>query len=109
MIQWVPRAESRGDAPAIIKDSQSRSYADLLNASERFASALLDGKQDLDGDRVAFLVPSGFDYAAVQQGIWRAGGVAVPLSQSATRLENEYVLGDSQASVVVAAAEDYPR
>ena len=37
---------------------------------------------DLAEARVAFLVPPGFDHVAVQWGIWRAGGIAVPLATS---------------------------
>ena len=51
---------------------------------------------------MAFLVPPGFEYAAVQRGIWRAGGVAVPLAVSHPPAELEYVIRDSGASVVVA-------
>jgi len=43
------------------------------------ASALLDGAADLGEARVAFLVRPGHEYVATLLGIWRAGGVAVPL------------------------------
>ena len=56
---------------------------------------------DLNQTRVAFLVPPSFAYAAVQRGIWRAGGVAVPLAVSHPPAELEYVIRDSGASVVV--------
>jgi malonyl-CoA/methylmalonyl-CoA synthetase len=51
---------------------------------------------------VAFLVPPGFHYVAVQWGIWRAGGIAVPLSLFHPRPELEYVLEDTDPAVVVA-------
>ena len=41
------------------------------------AAALLGEAADLEGARVCFLVPPGFDYVAVQWGIWRAGGSEV--------------------------------
>jgi malonyl-CoA/methylmalonyl-CoA synthetase len=40
----------------------------------------------------------------VQRGVWRAGGVAVPLAVSHPPAELEYVIRDSGASVVVAGA-----
>ena len=46
---------------------------------------------------MAFLVPPSFAYAAVQRGIWRAGGVAVPLAISHPPAELEYVIRDSGA------------
>jgi malonyl-CoA/methylmalonyl-CoA synthetase len=49
-------------------------------------------------------VPAGFEYAAAQWAIWRAGGIKVPICVSATESEWEYALTDSGASVVMADA-----
>src|SRR5687768_4449202 len=68
----------------------------------RVAGNLLGDNDDLRETRVAFLVAPGFDYAAVQRGIWRAGGVAVPLAVSHPAAELEYVIKDAGASIVVA-------
>ena len=59
---------------------------------------------DLNEARVAFLVTPGFDYVAVQWGIWRAGGIAVPLPMSHPPAELEYLIRDSEASIVIADA-----
>src|SRR5207245_8929576 len=72
------------------------------DASARVAASLLDGAGDLHEQRVAFLTRPGFDYAAVQWGIWRAGGIAVPLCVSHPRSELEYVILDADADTVVA-------
>ena len=77
-------------------------YSDLDTASRRVASALLDGRDDLDEARVAFLVTPGSAYAAIQRGIWRAGGVAVPLAVTHPPAELDYVIRDSGASLVIA-------
>lgn len=87
---------------AIIDNSGSHSYGDLLEASARVAGALLAGKVDLDGARVAYLVPSQFDYPATQWGIWRAGGIAVPLCSMHPPGELAYVIQDSDAEIVIA-------
>src|SRR5687767_6274186 len=89
---------------AIIGPDGTFSYQDLDDASRRVAGALLADNEDLNQTRVAFLVPPSFAYVAVQRGIWRAGGVAVPLAVSHPSPELEYVIGDSGASVVVADA-----
>ena len=60
-----------------------------------------DRGSDLDQARVAFFVQPGFEYVAVQRGIWRAGGVAVPLAVSHPPPELEYVIRDAGAAVVV--------
>jgi malonyl-CoA/methylmalonyl-CoA synthetase len=89
---------------AIISDGRSHTYDELEDASRRVAGALLGDNEDLNQTRVAFLVSPGFLYAAVQRGIWRAGGVAVPLAVSHPAAELEYVIRDAGASVVVADA-----
>lgn len=101
-IALVRRARGFAARTAIIATEGTFTYGDLLQASSSVASALLDGGSDLDEARVAFLTPPGFTYAAVQWGIWRAGGVAVPLCTSHPRPELEYVIGDSAADIVVA-------
>ena len=63
---------------AVTADGQDYSYDSLLSVSEGIAASLLDGSTDLGEERVAFLIPASFEYVAVQWGIWRAGGIAVP-------------------------------
>jgi len=94
---------------AIVAADGTFTYQDLDTASQRVAGALLGDNEDLNQTRVAFLVSPGCAYAAVQRGIWRAGGVAVPLAVSHPPPELEYVIRDSGASVVVADAAAAPR
>jgi malonyl-CoA/methylmalonyl-CoA synthetase len=79
-------------------------FDELAEAADRVASALLEGREELDGARVAFLVAPGCTFAAVQRGIWRAGGVAVPLPVSHPAAELEYAIRDSGAVILVADA-----
>ena len=105
-LPLIARAISHGSRIAIRDESLDEfTYADLVQGSLDMARCLLpvDGNKhdDLEEMRVAFLIPSGHYYIQTQWGIWRAGGVAVPLSLSATEKELEYVLVDSQANIVV--------
>jgi malonyl-CoA/methylmalonyl-CoA synthetase len=93
---------------AIVAEGRSYSYGDLDVASRSVAAALLEGREDLGQMRVAFLVRPGFDYVAVQRGIWRAGGVAVPLAASHPPPEIEYVIRDCGAAVVVGEPASAP-
>jgi malonyl-CoA/methylmalonyl-CoA synthetase len=86
---------------AIIASDGTFTYDQLDEASRRVAGALLGDNADLNQTRVAFFVPPSFAYAAVQRGIWRAGGVAVPLAISHPPAELDYVIRDSGASLVV--------
>ncbi|MGB9253782.1 MAG: hypothetical protein WCC25_03000, partial [Candidatus Korobacteraceae bacterium] len=70
----ISRAREHRARTAIVDCEGTYSYADLLDASARIAAALLAGREDLNEERIAFLVVPGFPWAAVQWGIWRAGG-----------------------------------
>jgi malonyl-CoA/methylmalonyl-CoA synthetase len=101
-ILLTRRAEQYGDRTAIITPEGSFSYRKLLDASGGIASFLLNGAGDLEERPVAFLAPPGFEYVALQWGIWRAGGIAVPLSLFHPRPELEYVLDDTVPAAVAA-------
>ena len=101
-IPIVERAETFTTRRAIVATEGTFTYGDLLAASERTAAELLDGADDLDGARVVFLVPGGFQYVAVQWGIWRAGGIAVPLALSETEREIRYKIDDTEPAVLIA-------
>ncbi|HEX2091466.1 MAG TPA: acyl-CoA synthetase [Longimicrobiaceae bacterium] len=101
-LPLVARAGEHDDRTAVVAPEGTFTYRDLLDSSARVASALLQGTADLREARVAFLAPPGWDYVAVQWGIWRAGGIAVPLAVSHPPAELRYVIEDADASVVVA-------
>ena len=104
-IELTRRAEDHGERTAIVAQEGEFTYRRLLDASGRVASFLLDGAADLKERPVAFLARPGFQYVAVQWGIWRAGGIAVPLSPLHPRPELEYFLKDTGAVAVVAQPE----
>lgn len=101
----IERALEHGQRVAVRSAAGSHTYRDLLKGSENVATVLLEGAQDLQEARIAFLLPPGERYIQTQWGIWRAGGIAVPLSLSATDQELEYALEDAQASAVVVSRE----
>jgi len=101
-LPLITRAQKHNDKIAIITDEGAFSYRDLLHISSLIATGLLKDTKDLQEERVAFLIPPGFEYVATQWGIWRAGGIAVPLCVSHPRPELEYVITNSGASIIVA-------
>jgi malonyl-CoA/methylmalonyl-CoA synthetase len=101
-IQLIDRAKENENKIAIVATEGAFTYHDLLQISAQIATKLLDNVEDLQEQRVAFLIPSGFQYVATQWGIWRAGGIAVPLCVSHPKPELEYVIADSGASIVIA-------
>lgn len=106
MLGFIKLANEHRSHRAIIDKGQEYSYESLLMASYDVAASLLDYQRaDLEEERIAFMVSPGFDYVAVQWGIWRAGGVAVPLCVSYPLPSLQYVIEDTGASVIVAGAE----
>lgn len=100
-VKIVARAQRHGTRAAIIDGEGSLSYAELLILAGNAATHLLAGSPDLAEARVAFLTPPGRDYVITQWGLWLAGGVAVPLCLTHPPAELEYVLTDSDASILV--------
>jgi len=101
-------AQRHGGKTAILDSQGAFTYNNLLDASSRVATALLVGQVDLREGRVAFLVAPGFPWVAAQWGIWRAGGVAVPLPLNSTKPELEYLIEDTQASTLIFDADAAP-
>ena len=89
-LQLFQRAQSCPERIAFIENERQVTYAELLARSAGIAAALLRGDADLNEARIAFAAPGGSDYAAIQWGIWRAGGVAVPLNIHATLPEIQH-------------------
>ena len=100
-LPLIAQAEEHGGRTAVVDSQGSYTYNDLLDASARVASALLAGREDLQEERVAFLATPGFPWVAVQWGIWRAGGIAVPLPLNSPKSELEYFIDDTKASTLV--------
>jgi malonyl-CoA/methylmalonyl-CoA synthetase len=101
-LPLVDRALHHATNVAIVTADGAFTYQDLLTQSSLIATQLLGDETDLAEQRVAFLIPPGFDYVATQWGIWRAGGVAVPLCVMHPRPELAYVIAQSEATIVIA-------
>ncbi len=101
-LPLITQAQKHHERTAIVATEGAFTYRDLLHVSGQIATHLLNSADDLQEQRVAFLIPSGFQYVATQWGIWRAGGIAVPLCQAHPRPELEYVITHSGASIIVA-------
>jgi len=103
------RAQKYADRTAIIDRNGSHSYLDLLQQScllSQKISSVLGTSDDVKGARIAFLCPNDVSYVISQWSAWISGGVAVPLCKTHPVPELEYVLSDSQASLLM-YTEDY--
>jgi 4-hydroxybenzoate-CoA ligase len=88
---------------AFVDPERSLTYGQLQARTLRFASALksLGLRQE---DRLLLLLPDCVDYPVAFWGAVRAGIVAVPLNTFLASETYAYILADSRASAVVAAA-----
>ena len=101
MITLIENAFNHLDRIAISDNNQNYTYRQLLDASQKIAITLLEDKKDLNEARIAFIVAPSFEYACIQWGIWRAGGIAVPLCVKYPFDAIKYVIEDVQAEAVV--------
>jgi len=108
MLQVIEQAKRQLTNVAIESDGLSFTYGELLYASGALAKVLLNGRTELEQARVAFMVHPGFDYVKSLWGIWRSGGVAVPLCLSHPLPSLRYVIEDTGAQVLVVSADFRP-
>lgn len=105
MIEPIQQARKHPDSIAILSGGVSYPYRDLVEAAQNWSRVLLNGDDDLNETRVAFMVMPGFDYVATLWGIWQAGGVAVPLCLTHPLPSLRYTLEDSACTILIYSPE----
>ncbi len=108
-IELARKAEGFGKRLAIDGSGGTAAYSELLARSGAVAAALLSDRDDLRDRRVAFLVPPGVDHVAVRWGIWRAGGMAVPLALSHPEPELERAVAGCEPTALVGSEVEAER
>jgi long-chain acyl-CoA synthetase len=95
------------EAPAVVAGDERLTWAQLDAAVDRAAAGY--GALGLaPGDRVAVQLPNGLPWLRATLGALRAGLVVVPINTAYTDPELDYVLRDSGAALLVAAADRAP-
>ncbi len=94
----------RNDNPktALVEGDQQYSYGEVNSRIDRFATGLLNGKADLEEERIAFFIPASLDYVTVMHGVWRAGGIAVPLNVASAVAELDHYLTCASVTRMIA-------
>lgn len=98
---FFPQIKNNNQQTALVEGNRVISYADLSIRINQFASGLLGDKSDLQEERIAFFIPASFDYVTVMQGIWRAGGIAVPLNVASAVSELDHYLSCAGVSRLI--------
>lgn len=101
------QAVSFGDKVAIIDNHGTHSYKQLYRSSlelaGRISAALSCDTGDVHGARIGFLCANDASYTVAQWAAWMSGGTAVPLYRKHPLSEMEYIISDSQSSLLVVA------
>ena len=87
---------------ALVEAGAQYSYGEVNARIGRFATGLLGGSEDLNEERVAVLLPASLDYVAALHGIWRAGGIAIPMNAVSAQAELEHYLSSTGVTRMVA-------
>jgi len=98
--------EQGAERPAIHYFNKALSYQDLAQMSDAFACALLD-RGLRRGDRVALYLQNVPQFVIAQLGVWKAGGIVVPLNPMYRERELEYYFRDSGAKVLLSLESLY--
>ena len=101
-IAHLPAVTGTPDKIALIDEGRDISYQSLDASIEACARGLLGASEDLGEERVAFFLPAGLDYVSTLFGVWRAGGIAVPLNTGSAIPELEYYLSSAGCKRLIA-------
>lgn len=100
-----PLLQGDNDRTALIDGERRVTYGALHGLADRLATGLLEGKVDLEEERIAFFLPASTDYVAAMHAVWRAGGIAVPLNVAATVAELDHYLSCARVTRLIAQSE----
>ncbi len=88
---------------AVKSNASEFTYGYLIEKSDLIASFLLNNKQDLSEERIGLLMSPDINYICTLWGIWKAGGVAVPLSLSAKKDELKHCISDCDINLIISS------
>jgi bile acid-coenzyme A ligase len=97
-------ADRLGDAPAVVCEGTSRSWAELDRRTNRLARALLARGVSL-GDLVTIGLPNGVEFVEACVACWKAGAVPQPVSAAMPPLELQGIVELADPPLVVARGE----
>ncbi len=102
MSETIDRLLARGqpDAPALFERDLVATYAGLTARADAIAGDLAAAGLRA-GDRVAIYAPKSIAMVAAMFGVWRGGGVAVPINPVLRPAQVAHILADSGAALLL--------
>ncbi|VBB71602.1 Putative short-chain-fatty-acid--CoA ligase [Podospora comata] len=89
------------------KSGRRFQYGELLGDVAKARDRLYEsaGREDLDGERIAFLAENSYDYVVILLAILGAKSIAVPMSPAFPASELQYILNHSEALMLLATGK----
>ena len=100
-----PSLNSKSDKIALIEGALSHTYSQVNERINLFAAGVLGEEEDLKEERIAFFLPASLDYVTAMHGVWRAGGIAVPLNVASAVSELDHYLTCANVTRMVAGLQ----
>lgn len=100
-----PYLQNNSDRIALVEGNNSYTYNEVNSYVDRFATGLLGDKDDLQEERIAFFMPASLDYVTTMHGVWRAGGIAVPLNVASAVSELDHYLTSASVTRMIANSD----
>ncbi|XP_051787624.1 malonate--CoA ligase ACSF3, mitochondrial isoform X1 [Erpetoichthys calabaricus] len=105
IVPVFTRAKGFGNKIAVVDSTGRHTYQELYRCSVELAKKIfkllpcMNG--DVQGKRISFLCPNDASYVVAQWACWMCGGIAVPLYKKHPVTELQYIIEDSQSSLII--------
>ena len=100
-----PFFNSNSDKVALVEGENKHTYSEVNDRINLFSSGILGAKEDLNEERIAFFLPASLDYVTAMHGVWRAGGIAVPLNVASAVSELDHYLTCAKVTRLIASTQ----
>ena len=100
-----PFLNSNSAEVALVEGDDKHTYSEVNDRIKLFSSGILGKKEDLNEERIAFFLPASLDYVTAMHGVWRAGGIAVPLNVASAVSELDHYLTCANVTRLIAGTE----
>ena len=100
-----PFFNSNSEKVALVEGENKHTYSEVNDRINLFSSGILGDKEDLNEERIAFFLPASLDYVTAMHGVWRAGGIAVPLNVASAVSELDHYLTCAKVTRLIAGTE----
>ncbi|MCU0121632.1 amino acid adenylation domain-containing protein [Pseudomonas sp. B2M1-30] len=105
LARFAEQVQRNPQAPAVIDQSLTLTYAELASASERIARGL-QARGIRPGQSLALCMPRGWQWLAVILGALKIGAVVVPLDRASPSKRRELMLADAACVGLITLNEE---